>query len=122
MKQLTMTLQKRLMSEARAKFLNFHEDLVVPEDKVSEFKSFEEYVMDKEMEFMDQIILHTIEQTIKEGCEVVEGMKQALFEPPDNYENNNPNYQRVRDNEQRKIDISNQVLTDTQHALRGIIK
>lgn len=57
---------------------------------------------------LDQIILHTIEQTIKEGCEVIEDLLENC--PAMNYEEDNYDAGRIH------------ALTDTQHALRGIIK
>ena len=55
------TLQERLASEAR---LRLASEMMKPEDDGDTFG------------VLDAIILHTIEQTIKEGCEVVEGMKR----------------------------------------------
>lgn len=63
-------------------------------------------------EDLDQIILHTIEQTIKEGIEII---KDELKNAP------------LEVQMSKGIIFANVVkrletLTDTQHALRGIIK
>jgi hypothetical protein len=92
-----MTLQERLVSEGR-KMLG------------EPAEGYSHYNVDGCT--VDQIILHTIEETIKEGCEVVEGMKRPVS---------------IEDRVESAFgsleeDNRNQALTDTQHALRGIMK
>ena len=93
------TLQERLTSEAKEK-IRIKYDLRYFDG--STYAVGEEFQKD-----LNQIILHTIEQTIKEGCAKIQSMKDiyglgdALYESENDY---------------------NQALTDTQHALRGIIK
>lgn len=87
------TLPERLVSEAREEIQLSIQDGTFSPEKV------------------DQIILHTIEQTIKEGCEVVE-KNRISFESILN------TVERVDKN---RMHGYNHGLDDTQHALRGII-
>jgi hypothetical protein len=84
-----MTLQERLKSEAIEKYGE------------SDFAWND----------LETLILHTIEETIKEGCAVVEGMRKPIS--VDDLE--------VNDIHEIYKDGFNAALTDTQHALRGII-
>jgi hypothetical protein len=58
MNQNSMTLQDRLVSEAREKYTN-------PDDGLLNIGKYDHDVL-------DQIIRHTIEETIKEGCKITE--------------------------------------------------
>lgn len=89
----TMTLQERLINEAREKhkraMFDYRNECGCGEIQLTKV--------------LDQIILHTIEQTIKEERErIVEWLKYEGYD----YEDNQALYK---------------TLTDTQHALRGII-
>ena len=93
------TLQERLVSEARAKYVRYSPEIG-------------DYIDSFDAKDLDQIILHTIEQTIKEGCEVIEGMKKDEVK-----------WQKAKyDVKSVEAVCYNRGVTDTQHALRGIIK
>lgn len=111
-----MTLQERLVSEAREKdrlwigntYGTFLSEF--PHQKKQLY-----FTMEEVLKIRDQIILHTIEQTIKEGIEVLPKRKvenaTSHVETYDNFITRNS-----------ECIGYNQALTDTQHALRGIIK
>lgn len=94
------TLQERLMSEA--------EKIIA--DKISECDGGWSPRFEPVLEDLDQIILHTVEQTIKEERKrIKKDLKDAWA--PDSWGIDYIYKERFL-----------QALTDTQHALRGIIK
>ena len=95
-----MTLQERLMSEFDKKFEGTYMEDMYRDEVDGEVQMVQ---LGTEVK---RFILHTIEQTIKEGEKVIETLREEHNIPcqPD----------EVLDYEQ--------ALTDTQHALRGIIK
>lgn len=95
----TMTLQERLINEAREKhkraMFDYRNECGCGEIQLTKV--------------LDQIILHTIEQTIKEGCDEAEKIKKDYKDT------------WFGDDEADRQNYNNGV-TDSQHALRGIIK
>lgn len=103
-----MTLQERLVSEARDRFLEWDKDATKLKCKPDDL-----------LFFADQIILHTIEQTIKETLEdVIElGHKAEKF-----HDRETELARGCRQGIAFYRDAISRKATDTQHALRGIMK
>jgi hypothetical protein len=99
-----MTLQERLMIRASAELRTI--TLALNSEN-------EETLIVISHEKLEQIIRHTIEETIKEGCE---NLPKAQEEPP------HAGYTAVEAGMYSYAKGYNQALTDTQHALRGIMK
>lgn len=106
-----MTLQERLVSEAREQY----------QQGVARALTTETYSIEQ---CLQEIILHTIEQTIKEG---EKNMSGAIDLIRDRINYNKPGigrYPQVDKEVETLIWCQFQIekaLTDTQHALRGII-
>ena len=102
-----MTLQERLENEEDELFnQSFYE-----QDGILKCKAHRAFITKHELDRYTEILrLHTIEQTIKEGCEVVEelSIKDGHWKHDSDKSDWRNGY--------------NQMRRDSQHALRGIIK
>lgn len=75
-----MSKLEQIRESLRAKFQKFHEEVEVPMSiKAQGFKEFEEYVMKKEIEFLNSLITEVWYEAIKE-CEGNKILPHRLYE------------------------------------------